>query len=92
MVVEYIGTRGPRFWGFCLGTGWVIIITALFGVMVHGYLELFGIKGAMFAVTLLPLSAPAYPFVLWYLQGSFPWLWVAGLVLAWYLGRIIMND
>jgi len=84
--------RGPQFWGFCLGTGWVTLAVIVFGVMVSGYLEIFGIVGALFAVSLVPLSAPAYPFVAWYYVGSFPWLWVLGLFLAIFAGRIILAE
>ncbi|MFQ5852380.1 MAG: hypothetical protein ACE5JU_17585 [Candidatus Binatia bacterium] len=91
-MIEYIGKRGPRFWGFCLGSSWVIVMTAVFGFMVSGYLEMFGIMGALFAVSLVPLSAPAYPFVSWYFLGSFPWLWVLGFVAVFLMGRVILAD
>jgi hypothetical protein len=67
-------------------------MTVVFGVMVSGYLEMFGIMGVLFAITLVPLSAPAYPFVSWYYVGSFPWLWVLGLLIAFYAGRIILAE
>jgi hypothetical protein len=89
---EYIAKRGPRFWGFCLGTSWIIILTLLFGFMVSGYLEIFGTVGVLLAVALAPLSAPAYPFVSWYFIGSFPWLWTLGLLVALLLGRLILAD
>jgi hypothetical protein len=53
---------------------------------------MFGIKGALFAVSLVPLSAPAYPLVSWYYIGTFPWLWVLGLLIAYFLGRIILAE
>ena len=84
--------RGPQFWGFCLGTNWVVLMTLVFGFMVSGYLEIFGIMGALFAVALAPLSAPAYPFVSWYYIGIFPWIWFFGLVIAVYLSRIILAE
>lgn len=91
-MTETYRTRGPRFWGFCLGTSWVVLLTLVFGFMVSGYLEIFGIMGAIFAVTLVPLSAPVYPFVSWYYVGNFPWLWLCGLVLAIFLSRIILAE
>jgi hypothetical protein len=84
--------RGPRFWGFCLGASWVILMTLVFGFMVSGYHEIFGIVGALVAVSLAPLSAPAYPLVSWYYIGTFPWLWILGLLIAYFLGRIIMGE
>ena len=84
--------RGPQFWGFCVGTGWVVLMVVIFGFMVSGYLEIFGIMGALFAVALVPLSAPAYPFVAWYYIGSFPWLWVLGFLVAFFAGRIILAE
>lgn len=91
-MIEVVGKRGPRFWGFCLGTGWVTLMTVVFGFMVAGYLEIFGIMGALFAVSLVPLSAPAYPFVSWYFAGTFPWLWVFGLLISFVVGRIVLAD
>ncbi len=91
-MIESFRKRGPKFWGFCLGTSWVILMTAVFGFMVSGYLEMFGIKGALFAVSLVPLSAPAFPLVSWYYIGTFPWLWVLGLLISYFLGRIILAE
>ncbi|MFQ5801805.1 MAG: hypothetical protein ACE5JQ_02785 [Candidatus Methylomirabilales bacterium] len=91
-MTESFRKRGPRFWGFCLGTSWVVLMTVVFGFMVSGYLEIFGIMGALFAVSLVPLSAPAYPLVSWYYIGTFPWLWVLGVLIACILGRIILAD
>lgn len=67
-------------------------MTLVFGFMVSGYLEIFGIMGALFAVALAPLSAPAYPFVSWYYIGIFPWIWFFGLVISVYLSRIILAE
>jgi hypothetical protein len=53
---------------------------------------MFGIMGALFAVSLVPLSAPAYPLVSWYYIGNVPWLWVLGLLIAYFLGRIILTE
>ncbi len=91
-MTESFRTRGPQFWGFCLGTGWVVLLIVVFGFMVSGYLEIFGIMGALFAVALVPLSAPVYPFVSWHYVGTFPWLWVLGLVIALVLSRIILAE
>jgi hypothetical protein len=60
--------------------------------MVSGYLEIFGIMGALFAIALVPLSAPAYPFVSWYFIGIFPWLWFVGLLVSFFVGRIILAE
>lgn len=91
-MTESFRKRGPRFWGFCVGMSWVVLMTAVFGFMVSGYAEIFGIMGALFAVALVPLSAPAYPFVSWYYIGTFPWLWVLGLLVSFYAGRIILAE
>ncbi|MBW8056992.1 MAG: hypothetical protein V3U42_10690 [candidate division NC10 bacterium] len=70
----------------------MVLIVVVFGFMVSGYLEIFGIMGALFAVSLVPLSAPAYPFVSWYFIGNFPWLWFFGLLVAFFAGRIILAE
>ncbi len=91
-MAESFRKRGPRFWGFCLGTSWIVLIVVVFGVMVSGYLEIFGIMGALFAVSLVPVSAPAYPFVSWYYLGTFPWLWFFGLLVSVFMARILLAD
>jgi hypothetical protein len=84
--------RGPSLPGFLFGTSWIVIALVLFSTMVAGYARLFGVTGTLFAIAVLPLSAPAYPFVVWYLGGGVPWVWAAGLLVAIGMGRILLAD
>ncbi len=84
--------RGPSLPGLLFGVSWIVIALVLFATMVAGYARLFGVTGTLFAISVLPLSAPAYPFVVWYLGGSFPWLWALGLLVAIGMGRILLAD
>lgn len=84
--------RGPSLPGLLFGVSWIVIALVLFATMVAGYARLFGVTGTLFAISVLPLSAPAYPFVVWYLGGSFPWLWAIGLLVAVGMGRILLQD
>ena len=84
--------RGPSLPGLLFGASWILIALVLFGTMVAGYARLFGMTGTLFAISVLPLSAPAYPFVVWYLGESFPWLWATGLLVAIGMGRILLAD
>jgi len=82
--------RGPSLPGLLFGASWIVISLVLFARMVAGYAHLFGVTGTLFAISVLPLSAPAYPFVVWYLGGGFPWLWAIGLLVAVGMGSILL--
>ncbi len=84
--------RGPSLPGLLFGASWIVIALVLFATMVAGYARLFGVTGILFAISVLPLSAPAYPVVVWYLGGSFPWLWALGLLVAIGMWRILLAD
>ncbi len=84
--------RGPSLPGFLFGASWILIALVLFATMVAGYARLFGVTGTLFAISVLPLSAPAYPLVVWYFGENFPWLWAAGLLVAIGMGRILLAD
>ena len=85
-------SRGPTIWGVCFGFSWIALSLILMGMMVSGYSQIWGMKGIAFALMVLPLSAPAFPFLNWYLAGDFPWLWVGGLILAVLMGSIALTD
>lgn len=84
--------RGPSLPGFLFGAAWILIALVLFATMVSGYAHLFGVTGTLFAISVLPLSAPAYPFIVWYHGGAFPWVWAVGLVTAVGMGRILLAE
>ena len=84
--------RGPSLPGLLFGASWIAIALVLISTMVAGYARLFGVTGTLLAISVLPLSAPAYPLVVWYLGGGFPWIWAAGLLVAIGMGRIPMTD
>lgn len=84
--------RGPSAFGIAFGALFITLSLWLFGIMVAAYLNLWGLPGVAFALALLPISAPVYPFVAWYHTGAFPWLWAAGLVTALVMGAIVLNE
>jgi hypothetical protein len=84
--------RGPSLPGLLFGASWILIALVLFATMVAGYARLFGVTGTLFAISVLPLSAPAYPFIVWYHGGGFPWLWAVGLLTAVGMGRILLAE
>lgn len=84
--------QGPSVYVVCLGAVWIAILLALFGTMMAGYSQLWGVAGLAFGMALLPVSAPAYPVVAWYAGNGFPWLWTVGLVVAVALGNVLLRD
>ncbi|MBI2080561.1 MAG: hypothetical protein HYT86_02370 [candidate division NC10 bacterium] len=84
--------RGPSLPGFLFGAAWIVVALVLFATMVSGYARFFGVTGTLFAISVLPLSAPAYPFIVWYHVGGFPWLWAVGLLLAIGMGRVLLGE
>ena len=84
--------RGPGPFAILLGSSWILLCVALTGLMVSAYASWLGAKGLFIAVGLLPFAALAYPFVSLYQSGAFPWLWTIGLILAVYLGILILGE
>jgi hypothetical protein len=84
--------RGPSLSAVCLGTVWISILLGLFGTMMAGYAQLWGVPGLAFGMALLPVSAPAYPIIAWYTGNGFPWLWTVGLAVAVVLGNVLLRD
>jgi hypothetical protein len=60
--------------------------------MLSAYGKLWGMAGLAFGMVLLPISAPAYPVIAWFMGAGFPWLWTLGLVLAVAMGNIALRD
>ena len=84
--------QGPTLFGVCFGACWIAILLGLFGTMMATYSRLWGVAGLAFGMGLLPISAPAYPFIAWYTGSGFPWLWTVGLVAAIAIGNVLLRD
>jgi hypothetical protein len=84
--------QGPSLFGVCFGFLWIAILLGLFGTMMAAYGQLWGVAGLAFGMGLLPISAPAYPIVAWYVGNGFPWLWTVGLVASIAMGNILLRD
>lgn len=85
-------SKGPTFWGGCYGFAWAALLLILFAAMLSGYSDVWGIRGMLAAMALLPISTVAYPVISWYYTGMFPWLWTVGLLAAIVMGRTIMSE
>ena len=84
--------QGPSLYGVCFGILWVGTLLWLFGSMMATYGRLWGIAGLAFGMMLLPISAPAYPIISWFVGSGFPWGWTIGLVVAVAMGNIALRD
>ena len=84
--------QGPSLFGVCLGSLWIATLLGLLGTMMAAYARLWGVAGLAFGMGLLPISAPAYPIVAWYVGNGFPWLWTVGLVASIAMGNILLRD
>lgn len=87
-----VTSRGPTFWGGCYGFAWVGLLVVLFAFMLAGYSNVWGVRGMLGAIAVLPLSLVAYPVVAWYYTGAFPWVWTVGLLAAIGMGKVILAD
>jgi hypothetical protein len=85
-------SRGPTFWGGCYGFAWVGLLLVLFAFMLAGYNNVWGVRGMLGAMAVLPLSLVVYPVVAWYYTGVFPWVWTVGLLAAIGMGKVILAD
>ena len=84
--------QGPSVYAVCLGAVWIALLLGLFGTMMAGYGRLWGVPGLAFGMALLPVSAPAYPIIVWYAGSGFPWLWTVGFFAAVTLGNVLLRD
>lgn len=85
-------SKGPTFLGGCYGFAWVALLLVLFAFMLAGYGDVWGVRGMLGAMALLPISTLAYPVVAWYHTGAFPWLWTLGLLTAVGMGKVILSE
>jgi len=84
-------SRSPGPLGALFGITWVLLCLILIGAMMKAYGEMWGMPGILFGV-FLPLSAPTFPFLFWYMTGGFPWWWTLGFLAAVVMGKMILSE